>query len=486
MGKKRCQKDRLYLTAKELRENFGLNKIESHKYSRNLPFFHCAISMKPFKYPVCTKDGIIFDILNIIPYIQKYGKHPITGEILDLNDLIKLNFCKLNDDEFYCPILQTAFTSRTHIVAIRTSGNVYCYEAINQLHLKTKSMQDLKSGESFKKSDLITIQNPSHKATEINQIELPINAFINYENLKCKKRGNLVFSENSNFDIKQDLSKYKNRTWIETSACESSLLNFRPGASTWNTDKLTVEEQGEKKTKKITKRQHHVRVKEILEKRSICKIIELSTNVSSLSFTSTVISRPTNNLIPNKNERQLKRLQRKPKIKGYVKLRTNIIDLDMELNCETAPKTCDLFLIMCQTGSCDNIIIKKCNENFMIKSSKIRGNIAANELIVSYLSNDAPDKLANHKQRGLISLSKIEFNLENPHFCILLKPAHHFNNDHIVFGKIVSGLETIDTIGNPITNLSCESLTHIRVIGVDILLDPFLEESENDKYLYKN
>ena len=41
---------------------------------------------------------------------------------------------------------QQVFTEHTHIVAIKTSGNVYCWEAVEQLCLKPKSLRDLITG----------------------------------------------------------------------------------------------------------------------------------------------------------------------------------------------------------------------------------------------------------------------------------------------------------------------------------------------------
>lgn len=32
--------------------------------------------------------------------------------------------------EFHCPVLNKVFTEFTHIVAVRTTGNVFCYEVL--------------------------------------------------------------------------------------------------------------------------------------------------------------------------------------------------------------------------------------------------------------------------------------------------------------------------------------------------------------------
>lgn len=38
------------------------------------------------------------------------------------------------------------FTEHTHIVAVKPTGNVYCWEAIDELCLKPKNMRDLLTG----------------------------------------------------------------------------------------------------------------------------------------------------------------------------------------------------------------------------------------------------------------------------------------------------------------------------------------------------
>lgn len=43
-------------------------------------------------------------------------------------------------------------------MAIKTTGNVYSYDAIEELNIKPKNWRDLLTGEPFKKEDIIHIQ----------------------------------------------------------------------------------------------------------------------------------------------------------------------------------------------------------------------------------------------------------------------------------------------------------------------------------------
>ena len=59
----------------------------------------------------------------------------------------------------HCSIVQV-FTESTHIVAIRTSGNVYAWEAVEELNIKPRFMRDLLTDQSFTRKDIIHIQDP--------------------------------------------------------------------------------------------------------------------------------------------------------------------------------------------------------------------------------------------------------------------------------------------------------------------------------------
>ena len=50
------------------------------------------------------------------------------------------------------------FNARSHIVAIKPSGNVLSYEAVEQLNILPNNWVDVLTGEAFTKDDIITIQ----------------------------------------------------------------------------------------------------------------------------------------------------------------------------------------------------------------------------------------------------------------------------------------------------------------------------------------
>ncbi|KAL9022997.1 MAG: hypothetical protein Q9196_007439, partial [Gyalolechia fulgens] len=129
---------------------------------KRLPFKFCAISLQPFNHPVCSPQGTIFDITNILPWLKKHGTNPVTGAPLKSAELIKLQLARNDDGEMVDPVTFKVFTDNTHIVALKNSGNVFAYDTVERLNIKAKHWRDLVSEEEFSRKDIITLQDPQN------------------------------------------------------------------------------------------------------------------------------------------------------------------------------------------------------------------------------------------------------------------------------------------------------------------------------------
>jgi peptidyl-prolyl cis-trans isomerase-like protein 2 len=108
---------------------------------------------------------VVFDFENIVPFIVKHKSDPVTGDAVTSKDVTRLTMAKNADGVWHCPITCKIFTNTSHVVAIKTATqcHVYSYDAVQELNIKTRNFVDLSSGEPFKKSDIITLQNPQDK-----------------------------------------------------------------------------------------------------------------------------------------------------------------------------------------------------------------------------------------------------------------------------------------------------------------------------------
>lgn len=88
----------MFITKTEWATEWGGAKPKDNSTPfKRLPFYCCSLTFTPFEDPVCTADGSVFDIMNIVSYITKYGKHPVTGAPLKEEDLVPLTFHKNSD-----------------------------------------------------------------------------------------------------------------------------------------------------------------------------------------------------------------------------------------------------------------------------------------------------------------------------------------------------------------------------------------------------
>ena len=154
-----------YLTATEWSTLYGGKKNTGYDSKdvqdfRRLPFDHCALSLQPYENPYCDEDGNIFDLVHIVPYLKKFKVNPVTGKPLAASQLTKLNIHKNSKEEPHCPVMFKVFNNSTHIAAVKVTGNVFSYEAIEELNIKPKNFKDLLTDEPFHRNELIILQDP--------------------------------------------------------------------------------------------------------------------------------------------------------------------------------------------------------------------------------------------------------------------------------------------------------------------------------------
>ncbi|PNW77920.1 hypothetical protein CHLRE_10g457000v5 [Chlamydomonas reinhardtii] len=574
MGKKQHQKDRMFLTTKEWKEEWGGHKgAKAAAPFKRLPFHCCAINFTPFEDPVCTDDGTVYDIASIVPYIMKFKKHPVSGEPLALKDLTRLNFSKNGDGEWNCPVMGKVFTEHTHIVAIKTTGNVYCWEAVEELNVKPKNWKDLLTDEPFTRKDIIHIQDPLNlTGRTIDQFD-HVKRQLTLDDDEGADGAAVSNIRNATDDMKRALgalntSEAKNafatggggkrveaaRLLAEakakaggagaggagagagstTAAQErqtgsgapstsgpapaaaagagggdwrlrapernTEMPAFKPGAVTWDTDdKITpaaaptggkgkgkgggggagaaakppagsveggsAANGGKPSPSAWYEAQGHVKYVESAQ----------STGATSRSFTSTAWAPST------KNDRARTRLQRTPTKKGYVRLHTNLGDLNVELHCDLAPRTCENFLALCDMGYYDNTPFHRSIKNFMIQGGDPTGSGKGGESIFGPTFKDELDSRLVHAGRGVLSMANSGPNTNGSQFFITFKSCRHLDFKHSVFGRVVGGLDILSAMEKTPTDPDDCPTSPITITGATVFTNPFYELEEEER-----
>lgn len=439
MGKKQHQKDKLYITNTEWKYEWGGYKGTAANQTkfRRLPFDCCCLSLQPFENPLCTKEGVIFDLMNIVPFLKKYGVNPATGDKMSGKDLIRLHFHKNSDEKYHCPVTFKVFNENTHITAIAVTGNVYAYDAVSRLNIKTGHLKDLLTDESFTRKDIITIQDPS------NLDKFNMSEFYYLKN-------NLKLVDEEEEEAKKDPKYFLKSINSETRDILDTLdKEYKAPAKT--------EDQTQPKADKFNAAHY-------------------STGAVAASFTSTAITPQTEHESAVINE-DIIRYERIKK-KGYVKLLTNLGQLNIELHCNMVPKICENFLKHCANGYYDGTVFHRSIRHFMIQGGDPTGTGKGGESIWGGTFDDHFKPNLTHTGRGVLSMANSGSNTNKSQFFFTFRSCKHLDRKHSVFGKIVGGLDTLDKMEAIETNKHDKPKIEIRLEKCTVFVDPYEEADE--------
>lgn len=513
MGKKQHSKDRMYITKTEWATDWGGAKSkETRTPFKRLPFYCCALTFTPFEDPVCTADGSVFDIMSIIPYIRKYGKNPVTGAPLKQEDLIPLTFHKNSDGEFHCPVLNKVFTEFTHIAAVKTTGNVFSYEAIKELNIKTKNWKELLTDEPFTKDDLITIQNPSALDSKalLDFDHVKNSLKLDDEELK-KMSSDPSYNINVSGDIKQMLEELGtekgkqaallggggSKAQKERAAALAVILAARSrikedpksnsdgevraqafsivdAASASVHGRSAAAAKAASSDKTAAKIAMHMAGERVPVNAKMVKS-RFTTGAASRSFTSTSFDPIT------KNEFEYVKVEKNPKKKGYVQLHTTHGDLNIELHCDITPRTCENFITLCERGYYNGVSFHRNIRNFMIQGGDPTGTGKGGESIWGKPFKDELNSKLLHTGRGVVSMANSGPHTNGSQFFILYKSANHLNFKHTVFGGVVGGLTTLAVMEKVPVDDDDRPLEEIKITSITIFVNPYLESDEEEE-----
>ncbi|KNA14287.1 hypothetical protein SOVF_108650 [Spinacia oleracea] len=513
MGKKQHSKDRMYITTTEWATEWGGAKFRDLRTPfKRLPFYCCALTFTPFEIPTCTQDGCVFETMQIIPYIRKYGKNPVTGAPLKLDDLIPLAFHKNSEGEFHCPVLNKVFTEFTHIVAVKTTGNVFCYEAIKELNIKTKNWKELLTDEPFTRDDLITIQNPNELDAKkaLDQFD-HVKKGLKIEDEELKKlEADPAYNINVSGDIKQMLAELGtekgkqaaslggggSKAQEERAAALAAILDARSrikddSKSNGKTENRQVFSIVDAASASVHGRSAAAAKAGSAEKTAAriashmagerapvnSKLVKsrYTTGAASRSFTSTSFDPVT------KNEYEYVKVEKNPKKKGYVQLHTSHGDVNIELHCDITPRTCENFITLCEQGYYNGVIFHRNIRNFMIQGGDPTGTGTGGESIWGKPFKDEVNSKLLHTGRGVVSMANSGPHTNGSQFFIMYKSAKHLNYKHTVFGMVVGGMTTLAAMEKVPVDDDDRPLEEIKINKASIFVNPYAEPDEEDE-----
>lgn len=252
-------------------------------------------------------------------------KNPITDEPLTSGDLISLNFIKNEEGKYIDPVTFKVLTPSTNIVCIRNSGNVYSRETIDELNIKAKNWADLVTGEKFSIKDLITLQ-------------------VRYPSVVIR------LFKIANTDAEQDPMNLSRTMPSKTKEPESKASS---AVVTTSVKRPVPDSQSASMTS---------------SKRAALPFnaSTSTTGRAAQSLTSTAASPFTKSDRQILTDEEFLLKHRRVKESGYVQIRTNLGNLNVELNTIYTPKTVYNFLKLAEKGYYNGVKFHRNIRHFMV------------------------------------------------------------------------------------------------------------------------
>eukprot|EP00940_MAST-03C_sp_MAST-3C-sp2_P002130 g2130.t1 len=429
----------MYVSQTEHKYLYGGRREKREVVARAVPFDHCQLTFRPWQNPVGTADGSVFELLAILPYIRKHKTHPITGKKIKAKDLKKLTFHRNKDGKIHCPVTMKVFTPHSHIVANFKSGHVLSYDAVKELNIKAKNWEDLVTGEPFEKSDIVTIQNPKDSAK----------------------------------NIVVDASKVSEAKKLALAAAaskeEASKSNIRVNEATQR-----IFDEVDRARDRTSKKR---KVDRVLAKASNAPRSRFTSGMCASSFTSTAMAPVTSNQRASLSPEELAKARydrvRKLRKKGYVRMRTTLGELNLELHCDVVPRTCENFLTLAKKGYYDGVIFHRLIKNFMIQGGDPTGTGRGGESCWGGKFDDEFSGKLRHDSRGVLSMANAGPNSNGSQFFVTFKSCRHLDNKHSVFGRVVGGLSVLRALELSETDDDDRPKSSLRIVRCEVFVDPF-------------
>lgn len=464
MGKNQHSKDLLHLRPTEWAQDGRGFKHSKRSPFAKLPLHCCSLSLQPFKNPVGTRDGAVFDAANIIAYIKRFGVNPVSGAKLEVNDLMPMHFHSNGEGKFHCPVTHKVFTNHSHVVANMMSGHVYSFDAVDQLNRKTKNFKDLITSQVFKWADIVTIQDPDDATSrevdkfyfmQAGQQDEVIKTITHRESEVVKASKQEKIRKNGALDRINDEKRQIAEEREAAEANKKVLEDSQPEAVAATTD---VESQ---------------RPRKINERYTSGEVAE--------SFTSTATPlRTQNDLRLQTEEEDLQDIYdavRKKKAKAYVRLITSEGTLNLELHTDMVPRTTDNFLRLCEKEYYNNTVFHRLIQNFMMQGGDPTGTGKGGQsgFEGGRAFKDEFDSRLTHQGPGVVSMANNGKNTNRSQFFVSLKSCQHLDNKHSVFGRVVGGLALLDVFNKWDTDEKDRPKKEIRLLRTEVFKNPFKE-----------
>ena len=370
------------------------------------------------------------------------------------------------------PVTYKVLTNNTHIVALKTTGNVFAYDTVERLNIKAKVWRDLVSDEGFSRKDIIVIQDPQNlESRNIASFKHQQDGVSTLTPSEEAERNNPIANVNTSaLGNTAKILKAKEAVAQARVMRNNSNPNHNP----------SIPSKTGPQSKATTSRDQ-------TSKPLPYNAARYTTGKAAASFTSTGVSVHTaaDRALLTEEEYMLQ-IKRVPQT-GYARLSTSLGDLNIELRPEFAPKAVWNFIHLANRGYYNSTKFHRNIPNFMIQGGDPTGTGRGGTSIWTTPFKDEFDGPLKHDSRGTVSMANKGKDTNSSQFFILYRAAKHLDRKHTIFGHIVDDaadiLSKLENAPVRTDNDSNTPLQDIVIKSVTILINPFdeFQKARKDK-----
>ena len=148
---------------------------------------------------------------------------------------------------------------------------------------------------------------------------------------------------------------------------------------------------------------------------------------------------------------------------------------------EDVPKTCNNFSTLVKDGKYNNILFHRVIKGFMIQGGDITNNNGTGGY--SIYGDQFEDENFNikHTTSGLLSMANSGPNTNGSQFFITCSPTPHLDNKHVVFGRVIDGLDVVKLVENQLTDNNDKPIQDCYIKHSGILIKSEIDKLMNNK-----
>lgn len=156
-------------------------------------------------------------------------------------------------------------------------------------------------------------------------------------------------------------------------------------------------------------------------------------------------------------------------------LHTSHGDLKIELYCELVPQASRNFLALAASGYYDGTTFHRLIKQFLVQGGDPTGKGKGGESVDGGFFNDEFVDCLRHDRRGTVSMANRGPNTNGSQFFITFAPQPQLDYTSTLFGHVINGFETLDSMERVRVNKKYRPEDPITLSSISIHANPFAQ-----------